>query len=152
VDDPNRTYGYVSVQSSRSTGTQTIPAMSGQVERHTQSLLSGSEVTLVERIGLLSSARERSACRARELLERPSAKLPKACVLTDGPRLVDIHGGIRAAGVGELSWDFVRDLGRIVLQVQRLERKALQIKLKPTSKVFSGDLIKSMALPQAGSR
>ncbi len=56
-----------------------IAAVGGKIERDREALLAGGEVAAIERVGIF--------CRG------------EPGILPDGPRLVDIHGGIGAAQI-----------------------------------------------------
>ena len=65
-----------------------VAAVGGQVEGHRQPLLAGGEVAAVERVGLRGGG--------------------EPGVLTDGPRLVDIHRRVGAAHEGRLAGEAVQ--------------------------------------------
>ena len=73
-----------------------VAAVGGEVERHRQTLLAGRQVAPVERVGLRGGGEAR--------------------VLTDGPRLVDVHRRVRAA-------DERRCAGEAVERVARRDRR-----------------------------
>ena len=89
-----------------------VPAVGGQVERHRQPLLAGGEVAPVERVGVGGGGEPR--------------------VLTDGPRLVDVHRRVRTADERRLARETVQWVAgghhRITVRadVERLDDDALR--------------------------
>ena len=79
--------------------------MRGEVEGHTEALLSGPDVVAVEPVALLHSA--------------------KARVLADGPRPLGVHSGIGTTGEGEFPGDLSSQFSCVLLGVQGFDYNAL---------------------------
>mmetsp|Transcript_10701 Transcript_10701/g.18748 ORF Transcript_10701/g.18748 Transcript_10701/m.18748 type:complete len:349 (-) Transcript_10701:18-1064(-) len=78
-----------------------VATVSGQIERHGQTLLTSFQVLLVEAVGLFGST--------------------ESSVLSDGPRLGGVHGCVRTSGVRIDSGKFA-----LAVSVNRLELNALR--------------------------